>query len=208
MDMMRILGRVTSINVRKATWAAGELGLAYEHEDWGMPNRDPKVPEFMALNPNAQVPVLVEDEFVLWESVAIMLYLNLKAGGSLLPGDTRQQGLVMQWVLWQNNEMGSNWAYPLMSIIRKAPGFDDSQKLADNIAAWTGKMNIIEAHLAKSGDFVVGNDFSLADIAITLGLHRWFAIPFEHPPMPACEAYYTRMKARPAAAEWMTNATP
>ncbi|MEQ8599655.1 MAG: glutathione S-transferase family protein [Devosia sp.] len=206
--MMRILGRVTSINVRKATWAARELGLAYEHEDWGMPNRDPKVPEFMALNPNAQVPVLVEDDFVLWESVAIMLYLNRKAGGSLLPEDPRQQGLVMQWALWQNNEMGSNWAYPLMSIIRKAPGFDDSQKVADNIAAWTGKMNIIEAHLARSGDFVVGNDFSLADIAITLGLHRWFAIPFDHPPMPACEAYYNRMKTRPAAAEWLTNTTP
>ncbi|WP_297110860.1 glutathione S-transferase family protein [uncultured Devosia sp.] len=206
--MLRILGRVTSINVRKAMWAARELGLDYAHEDWGLPNRDPKVPEFMALNPNAKVPVLVEDDFVLWESIAIMLYLNRKAGGDLVPEEARQQGLVMQWVLWQNNEMGSNWAYPLMSIIRKAPGFDDPQKVADNIEAWTGKMNIIEAHLAKSGDFVVGNRFSLADIAITLGLHRWFAIPFDHPPMQACQAYYERMKNRPTAAEWLTDATP
>ncbi|WP_375599550.1 glutathione S-transferase family protein [Devosia sp. Naph2] len=206
--MMRILGRVTSINVRKALWAARELGLDYAHEDWGLPNRDPKVPEFMALNPNAKVPVLVEDDFVLWESVAIMLYLNRKAGGGLLPEDARQQGLVMQWVLWQNNEMGSNWAYPLMSIIRKAPGFDDPQKIADNIEAWTGKMNIIEAHLARTGDFVVGSAFSLADIAITLGLHRWFAIPFEHPPMPASQAYYERMKSRATATEWLADATP
>lgn len=206
--MLRILGRVTSINVRKAMWAARELGLDYAHEDWGLPNRDPKVPEFMALNPNAKVPVLVEDDFVLWESIAIMVYLNRKAGGDLVPEEARQQGLVMQWVLWQNNEMGSNWAYPLMSIIRKAPGFDDPQKVADNIEAWTGKMNIIEAHLAKSGDFVVGNRFSLADIAITLGLHRWFAIPFDHPPMQACQAYYERMKNRPTAAEWLTDATP
>jgi len=206
--MLRILGRVTSINVRKVLWALDEIGVSYERDDWGLPNRDPKVPEFMALNPNAKVPVLVEDDFVLWESIAIMVYLNRKAGGGLLPEDARQQGLVMQWALWQNNEMGSNWAYPLMSIIRKAPGFDDPQKVAANIEAWTGKMDIIEAHLAKSGDFVVGSAFSLADIAITLGLHRWFAIPFEHPPMPASQAYYERMKARPTAAEWLTDATP
>jgi glutathione S-transferase len=43
---LKILGRVTSINVRKVLWAAGEMGLAYEREDWGMPIRDPKVPEF------------------------------------------------------------------------------------------------------------------------------------------------------------------
>jgi glutathione S-transferase len=208
MGMLRVLGRVTSINVRKVLWALDELGLNYSREDWGLPNRDPKVPEFLALNPNGQVPVLVEDDYVLWESVAIMDYLNRKVGGGLLPEDARQQGLVMQWVLWQNNEMGSHWAYPLMSIIRKAPGFDDPQKVAANIEAWTGKMNIIEAHLAKSGDFVVGNSFSLADIAITLGLHRWFAIPFEHPPMPASQAYYERMKTRPTAAQWLTGATP
>lgn len=206
--MMKLLGRVTSINVRKATWAADELGLPYEHEDWGMPRRDPKVPEFMALNPNAQVPVLIEDSFVLWESVAIMVYLNQKAGGALLPEDARQRALTMQWVMWQTTEMGSNWAYPLMSIIRKAPGFDDPQKVADNIAAWTRKMAIIEAHLARSGDYVVGSSFTMADIAITLGLHRWFAIPFEHQPMPASEAYYERMKLRPAAAAWLTADMP
>lgn len=206
--MMRVLGRKTSINVRKVLWAAGELGLAYQHEDWGMPLRDPKVPEFLALNPNGVVPVLIEDGFVLWESIAIMVYLNHGAGGKLLLGDARAQAHAMQWVLWQNNEMGSNWVYPLMSIIRKAPGFDDPQKLADNIAAWAQKMDIIEAHLAKGGEFVAGDAFSLADISITLGLHRWFAIPFDHKPMPASQAYYERMKARPAAAEWLTDAMP
>ena len=127
---------------------------------------------------------------------------------ALMPADAREQALAMQWVLWQNNEMGSNWAYPLMSIVRRVPGFDDAQKLADNISAWTAKMAIIEAHLAKGGPFVVGSSFSLADIAITLGLHRWFAIPFEHAPMPASEAYYRRMAERPAAKAWLSPDMP
>ena len=70
--MLKILGRVTSINVRKVLWAADELGLAYEREDWGMPVRDPKVPEFLALNPNGLAPVLVEDDFVVAPDTSIL----------------------------------------------------------------------------------------------------------------------------------------
>ena len=207
--MIKILGRVTSINVRKALWVLDELGVAYEREDWGLPLRDPKVPEFMALNPNAQVPVLIEGDFVLWESIAIMTYLNQVHGrNALLPQSAQEQALAIQWVLWQNNEMGTHWGYPLRSIIRKEAGFDDPGLLAQNIAAWTAKMRIIEAHLATSGPFVVGGHFSLADIAITLGLHRWFAIPFEHEPLPAAEAYYQRMLERPAAQAWLAPQTP
>ena len=86
--MLKILGRMTSINVRKVLWGADELGLSYDREDWGMPIRDPKVPEFLALNPNGQVPVLLDDGFVLWESNAILSYLADKDGrGTLLPAD-------------------------------------------------------------------------------------------------------------------------
>ncbi|MGV8853321.1 MAG: glutathione S-transferase family protein [Devosia sp.] len=207
--MLKILGRVTSINVRKVLWALDELGTGYEQQDWGMPLRDPKVPEFLALNPNGQVPVLLDGDFVLWESIAILGYVNQVYGkGGLMPAAADQQALAMQWVLWQNNEMGSHWGYPLMSIVRKQPGFDDPHKLAANIAAWTVKMEIIEAHLARGGAFVVGDSFSLADIAIALGLHRWFATPFDHAPMPAAEAYYRRMAARPAARAWLGSDTP
>ena len=58
--MLVVLGRITSINVRKVLWALDELGLGYEREDWGLPLRDPRTPEFLALNPNGQVPVVIE----------------------------------------------------------------------------------------------------------------------------------------------------
>src|SRR5690348_3846159 len=73
--MLKVLGRVTSINARKALWALDEMGVAYEREDWGVPLRDPRTPEFTKLNPNAQVPVIIDDGFVLWESGAILRYL-------------------------------------------------------------------------------------------------------------------------------------
>ena len=84
--MITILGRSTSINVRKAMWSADELAIAYTQEIWGKPARDPKAPEFLALNPNGQVPVLRDGDFVLWESSAILRYLIDKYGpGDLVP---------------------------------------------------------------------------------------------------------------------------
>ena len=62
MPELRILGRVTSINMRKVLWTADLIGIAYETELWGMPHRDPKAPEYLALNPNGLVPVIVQEE--------------------------------------------------------------------------------------------------------------------------------------------------
>ncbi|MCS6759041.1 MAG: hypothetical protein MO852_08495 [Candidatus Devosia euplotis] len=60
-----------------------------------------------------------------------MGYINQALGnGALLPGSAREQALAMQWVLWQNNELGSHWSYPLRAIIRKESGFDEPDKLA------------------------------------------------------------------------------
>ena len=95
--MLRVLGRVTSINVRKVLWALDELGLAYNREDWGLPIRDPKVPEFLALNPNGQVPVLVDGDFSMWESNAILVYLAERYGmGVLLSDDIRTRAPVIR----------------------------------------------------------------------------------------------------------------
>jgi glutathione S-transferase len=119
MDMLRILGRVTSINVRKVLWALDELGLAYGREDWGMPVRDPKVPEFLALNPNGQVPVLVENQFVLWESNAILIYLAEREG-QLLPEQLELRALALQWLGWQAAELNPPWGYAVNALIRRA----------------------------------------------------------------------------------------
>lgn len=203
---LRVLGRVTSINVRKVLWAADELGLVYEREDWGLPLRDPNVPEFTRLNPNAQVPVIIDDGFVLWESNAIIRYLAAVHGG-LLPADLQGRALVDQWLSWQVGDLNPTWGYAVYALMRKHPAYTDQARIADSIQRWGDKMAVLERHMRES-EFVVDNAFSIADIAIGLSLHRWFLTPMEHRPFPALEAYYERMKQRPAAAPWLTAATP
>jgi glutathione S-transferase len=205
--MLKVLGRVTSINVRKVLWVLDELGLVYEREDWGLPLRDPKVPEFLALNPNGQVPVLIDDEFVLWESNAILIHLAEREG-RLMPEHLGERALALQWLIWQATELNPPWGYAVNALIRKTRGYDDPAKVAESMAKWTTKMEVLEAQLVRSGTGYVGKDFGIADIALGLSVHRWLAVPAEKKVFPAVAEYHARLKGRRVAAPWMGPETP
>ena len=205
--MLKLLGRITSINVRKALWALDALELDYQREDWGMPLRDPKVPEFLALNPNGQVPVLIEGDFVLWESNAILIYLAERAG-RLLPAQLEERALALQWLGWQAAELNPPWGYAVNALIRHTPGYDDPAKVTESMQRWGKVMQILEAQLARGQGFVAGDDFTIADIAIGLSIHRWMSIPAEKPALPAVKAYYERLLTREVGARWMGPETP
>ena len=90
--MLRIWGRVNSVNVKKALWAIEELGLAYERIDAGMSHGVVNTPEYRKMNPMGLVPTIDDDGFVLWESHAIVRYLAAKhAAGMLWPSDVKQR---------------------------------------------------------------------------------------------------------------------
>lgn len=206
--MMKILGRVTSINVRKVVWLADEMGLSYEREDWGMPLRDPNVPEFLALNPNGQVPVLIDGDYVLWESSAIMAYLAEAHGPTTLqPADARVRGLSNQWIGWQGSDLSRTWGYAVMALARKIPGYDDERKISESLERWGANMAILEAQLGRTGAFVTGETMVLADIALGLSVHRWFSVDRELTPMPNCRAYLERLRAGKGA-KYLTAETP
>jgi glutathione S-transferase len=204
---LKLLGRVTSINVRKVLWATEEFGIAVEREDWGKPVRDPNVPEFLALNPNAQVPVVIDDGFVLWESNAVLRYLAEKHGGLLPPG-LAARAMVDQWLFWQLGELNPVWGYAVNALLRQNPAFSDEARIAESIAKWTRMLSVLDGQLAKSSH-VAGDNFSIADIAIALSTHRWFSTPIRgRTSLPAVEDHYRRMQARPAGGRWMTVETP
>ncbi|MDB5540263.1 MAG: hypothetical protein JWQ89_1990 [Devosia sp.] len=208
MGTLRILGRVTSINVRKVQWTADLIGIGYEVEIWGMPNRDPKVPEFLALNPNAQVPVIVDEGFVLWESNAIMRYLADTRRSGLWPVAAEERALVDQWLTWQVSELNAQWGYAVYALLRKNPAFTDAARIAESIGKWSAKMRILEAQLVKGGGFAANGRLSIADIALVLSSHRWFSTPFDHPDLPAVREHYERLKATEEGRKYLGEGTP
>lgn len=201
--MLKVLGRVTSINTRKVLWALDEMDVEYEREDWGKPLRDPNVPEYLALNPNALVPTIVDDGFVLWESHAILRYLAAQADSGLWPADARQRAAVDQWMSWQAGELNPAWNYVVQAKLRNNPANQDPAEIAASIAAWTRKMLILEAQM-RGRDYVANDRFSLADIVIALSTHRWKNVAFDKPALPAIDAHYERMRARPAGAPYLS----
>ncbi len=66
MSVLRVLGRQSSINVRKVLWTCEEIGIDYVQEDWGTGFASTRTPEFLALNPNGLVPVIESDDGILW----------------------------------------------------------------------------------------------------------------------------------------------
>ncbi len=97
--MLEILGKASSINVRKVLWTCAELDLPYRREDWGSGFRDTHAAEFLALNPNAMVPVLRDGELVLWESNSIIRYLANRYAGerSIRSRRRRARGSTSGW---------------------------------------------------------------------------------------------------------------
>jgi glutathione S-transferase len=188
--MLRILGKASSINVRKVLWACEEIGIAYEHQEQGAE---------LAQNPNGLVPVIVDGDFVLWESNTILRYLAGRYGSvSLLPHEPRARAEVEKWIDWQASDFNSAWRYAFMSVVRKNPAFDDPRQIATSIKDWTRMLAILDDRLAATGAFVAGEGFTLADIPIGLSVNRWFITPLERPSFPAVDAYYERLSKRPA----------
>jgi glutathione S-transferase len=208
MTDLTILGRVTSINVRKVLWTADLIGLQYDHEPWGLPNRDPRVEEFLRLNPNALVPVILEGDFVLWESGAIMRYLAERHRSGLFPTDLHERALVDQWLTWQATELNPPWMYAVYALLRKNPAYTDKVQIEDSIKRWGEKMGILEAQLERGGGFVANGRKSLADIALALSTHRWVSTPFDKPDLPAVMAHYETFKATNEGHKYMSEATP
>lgn len=187
---LKILGRHSSINVRKVLWTCAELDLPFEHVETDA--------ALLAQNPNAKVPVIQHDDFVLWESNAICRYLcGLVPRATLLPAG-RTGALVDQWMDWQASELNPAWRYAFMALVRQAPEFTDAAAIAASVAEWNRHMRMLDAHFEKGGQFITGEFFTLADVVLGLSTHRWLHTPMERPSLDAAHGYYRRLSVRPA----------
>ncbi|WP_144143500.1 glutathione S-transferase family protein [Paraburkholderia sp. BCC1884] len=207
--MLQILGKTTSINVRKVLWMATELGLAFEQQDWGSGFRSTEAPEFVALNPNAMVPVIKDGEFVLWESNSIIRYLAGRYDGAFLyPSDPCERARCDQWIDWQASELNRSWSYAFLALVRRSAAHQDSRQIELSCANWTKHMAIVERQLEKTGAFIAGRAFSLADIPIALSINRWLETPLAHAEFAALTAYMERLAPRQGFREYCRNGTP
>lgn len=197
--MLRVWGRLTSVNVQKVVWTAGELGLAFERREAGGAHGVVDTPEYRRMNPNGLVPVIEDDGFVLWESNAIVRYLAAKHGaGTLWPDDARRRADVDRWMEWQSTTFTPAMRDAFLQTVRTPAEKRDPAVIEASRAASEKAAAILDAHLAGRA-FVAGDAFSPADIVLGCAAHRWLHLPLAREPRLELERWYAALGARPGA---------
>ena len=197
--MLRVWGRLTSVNVQKVVWTADELGLAFERREAGGAHGVVDTPEYRRMNPNGLVPVIEDDGFVLWESNAIVRYLAAKHGaGTLWPDDARRRADIDRWMEWQSATFTPAMRDAFLQTVRVPAEKRDPAVIEASRAASERAAAILDAHLAGRA-FVAGDAFSPADIVLGCAAHRWLHLPIAREPRPQLERWYAALSARPGA---------
>jgi glutathione S-transferase len=204
--MLRILGRLSSINVQKVVWCCDELGLRYERVDVGGKFGGNDTPEYLAKNPTGLVPTLEEDGFVLPESNAIVRYLAAKhSTGDLWPTDLHERAQVDRWMEWLATSFVPAQRDAFWELIRVAPEKRDAAKVEASRAKSEKCAAALEAQLAQRR-YLAGERFTAADIVVGCAVHRWLHLPLERTPRPNLERYYRELQSRPGSRQVTSQA--
>jgi glutathione S-transferase len=196
--MLKIWGRTNSVNVQKVLWCCDELGLPYERIDAGLQFGRVNDPDYRELNPNGQVPTLVDGTFVLWESNSILRYLAMQYGASsaLYPSEPKLRASVDRWLDWSLSTLAPAERPVFLTLVRTPPQQRDMEALAVNVKTLISRWKILDGHL--QGRFhLEGDRFTIADIVLGAFAKRWFGLAgIDRPPMPSLERWYQRLTQR------------
>ncbi len=180
----------------KASVTLEELGIPYEVKLINLMEGDQKTPEFLALNPNGRIPVIVdrdEDDFAVFESGALMIYLAEKAG-KLLPTDPKGRSLVIQWLMFQMGGLG-----PMMGqanvFYRYFP--EKIQAAIDRYQNESKRLLTVLDQRLAANEYLAG-DFSIADIAnwCWARTHPWSGVDASD--LPNLQRWMEAIAGRPA----------
>ena len=204
--MLKIWGRITSINVRKVVWAAQEVGVPFERVDAGGVFGGTQTAEYLARNPNALVPAMEDGEGAfqinLYESNVIVRYLCARySPGVLYPAALAQRFDAERWMDWQQTTLNPAGRDAFLQLVRTPAAERNVAKIAASIAAMEPLLLQLDQHLATH-DYLQGAAFGMADIPVACDVHRWWALPaadYARPAYPHIERWLAALQARPAA---------
>ena len=208
---LRIYG-IARTRAFRALWIAEELGLAYEHLPIEIGDAGARAPEFLKINPNGRLPFIEDDGFVLFESLAITLYLAKKhSTGKLYPGTLQGEAKAWQWTSWALNEVDRGVNIWSLHDVRLPEAERDTAKRDEALKIVAAPFKVLDAALATQ-DYLLGDDFTVADLNVAAVISR--AVDMDLSAVPNLAAWLARCLDRPAARKALAlktkadNATP
>lgn len=192
---IKIYGGKKSRAIR-CMWMLEELNLPYEFQPVDFNNGEGQTPEYLALNPAGKVPTMVMGDFVLTESMAITLYLANKFSSPLLPTNPEQLAQVNRWTLWAVTEV----EFYVTLVVREMKRGDkaDPERNKENMVLAKKTVAVLETHLAKGGDYLLGSEFTVADLNTVSVICYLPMIGVNMEEFPKTAAWMGRCLSRPA----------
>ncbi|MDX7991492.1 glutathione S-transferase family protein [Xenorhabdus littoralis] len=196
--MLTVWGRKNSSNVKKVLWCLEELNVPYKQIDIGGTFGKLNEPEYLSMNPNSVIPCLQDDDFILWESNTIVRYIAAKFGEkTLYPADLQERASIEKWMDW----VGCNLFPPIkqfmISFIRTPEDQRDPEVITQTLAEIEKLLSIVDNTL-NNQQYLSGNKFGMADIALAPLAYLWLNVDIERPSLPNLEHWYKLMTERPA----------
>jgi len=182
----------------RALWMVEECGVDYEH----VPTTfmvEAKTPEYKSINPNGRIPTIDDEGTIIWESMAINLYLAKKYGGELGPSDLTEEGHMLKWSFWIMTEVEK----PLLNALFSAVGMmgveKDVARAGVQFLEISDQLDVLNDAL-NGNDYLIGDRFTVADLNVAAVL-SWTQIgAFDLSAWPNVAEWLGRCLSRDAAA--------
>jgi glutathione S-transferase len=158
----------------RTLWMAQELGLAYEHVPVDLADGGTRKPEFLAINPNGHIPVIDDDGFRLWESMAINLYLAKKHSGGpdgLYPQRLEDEARAWQWSFWGMTEIERPILTALFNRALYPEDKRDARAADEAERALAAPLKVLDGALMPT-PYLLGDRFTVADLNVA-GILSW-----------------------------------
>lgn len=196
---MKLYGFPASPNTWKVRAVAAHLGVPLEFEVVDLTR--PRTSDYLAINPTGRTPTLVDGDFKLSESNAILQYLAARKPSSLWPDDTRARADITRWQCWQLGHWHGEACVPLIMqrLVKQLLnlGAPDEAVIARSTEAFHKEAKMLDAHLAGQ-PYVVGNGLTIADFAVAAPLFYIKEAELPVAPYGRLQEWFKRVGSLPA----------
>ena len=197
---MKLYGFPASPNTWKVRALAAHLKMPFEFEFVDLTKGVQHTPAYLALNPTGRTPTLVDGDFKLWESNAILQYLASKSATPLYPGDAKNRADIARWQCWSLAHWGAQACQPLTfeNLVKKFVnmGPPDAAAVAKATEAFNTEAKMLDAHLARQ-KYLVGDALTIADFSVAAPLFHAEGAQMPLAPYANVRGWFGRVSALP-----------
>jgi glutathione S-transferase len=180
----------------RCMWLADELAIPFQQIELAWGESGTKSAAFKKINPMGEVPAIEDDGFVLWESLAINLYLAKKQGGPLAPATLQEDALMTMWSFWAATAIEPRAIEVYYNRVFYPPAERNEAAVQASLKSLAEPLSVLDQRLA--GGHLVGGRFTVADLNVAAIVFYLTAVPEALDPYPRVMSWFQAIAQRPA----------